>query len=116
MPAVVLVDDDEVVRRFVTRMLEREGYDVIAFPDAADALTDVASTVADLIITDLTMPTSGEVFIQELRSRSTRAPIIVMSGHLSEEKAQYLLSLGAQAFIRKPFDIHEFLALIQAWL
>ena len=116
MARVVVVDDDDVVRRFVTKMLEREGYDVTVFSDAADALADAAIADADLIITDLSMPTSGEVFIQELRSRSTRAPIIVMSGHLSEEKAQYLLSLGAQAFIQKPFDLDEFLAIIQTWL
>ena len=121
MARVVVVDDDDVIRRFVTRILEREGYDVTAFSDAADALADAALSDAaiadaDLIITDLTMPTSGEVFIQNLRRRSTRAPIIVMSGHLSEEKAQYLLSLGVQAFIRKPFDLDEFLAIIQAWL
>ena len=114
MPAVMVVDDDDIVRRFVVRILEREGGDVVAFADAAEALSTPLLTDADLIITDLTMPTSGEVFIRELRRREIRTPVLVMSGHLSEEKAHYLIILGAQAFIRKPFDLEEFRSIVRS--
>ncbi len=114
MPAVVVVDDDEIVRRFVVRILKREEYGVVAFSDAAAALSAPLLADADLIITDLTMPTSGEVFIREMRRRGIRTPVLVMSGHLSEEKARYLIDLGAQAFIRKPFDLEEFRSIVRS--
>ena len=107
MARVLIVDDDEVVRGIVTKMLERLGHNVAAFADPALALPVVDAEAFELIITDLSMPTSGEAFIRMLRGRGVQTPILVMSGHLTEEKAQYLLSLNVQDFIGKPFGLSE---------
>lgn len=114
MARILIVDDDEIVREIVTKILERVGHSVTSFSDPSLVLPVFDAGVIDLIITDLAMPTSGEVFIRTLRGQGVQTPILVMSGHLSTEKAQYLLSLGVQAFIGKPFGLSEFVDKVQA--
>ena len=101
----MVVDDDEPIRRLVARILQMEGYETVDFPDPAPALEDVDLDAIELILTDLNMPTAGEQFIQEVRKRSADTPIVVMSGHLTEEKQRFLEELGAQASLRKPFEL-----------
>ncbi len=114
MPKIMVVDDEEMVRKTVTRVLQREGYEVINFPDAAPALEEADFAAIELILTDLSMPTPGEQFIQEVRNRGAKTPIVVMSGHLTEEKMHLLEELGAQAAIKKPFDLSALLQIVQA--
>ena len=114
MSRVMVVDDEEMVRKTVTRVLQSEGYEVIDFPDAAPALEEADFAAIELILTDLSMPTPGEQFIQEVRKRGAKTPIVVMSGHLTEEKVHLLEELGAQAAIKKPFDLPALLQIVQA--
>lgn len=111
---IMVVDDDALIRRTVAKILQKEGHEVIDFPDAAPALDEVDLDAIELILTDLNMPTPGEKLIQEVRKRGAKTPIIVMSGHLTEEKVHLLEELGAQAAIKKPFDLLALLQIIQA--
>ncbi len=113
MPKVMVLDDEEIVLKVVTRLLQRAGYEVISFPDAFPALESGILDDIELIITDLNMPTSGEEFIQAARSQGIDTPIIVMSGQLTEERSLFLKTIGVQEIIPKPFDIHDFLGAIE---
>lgn len=114
MPKIMVVDDEEPIRTMVARILQKEGYEVVDFPDAAPALEEADLAAMELILTDLSMPTTGEQFIQEVRKRGATTPIVVMSGHLSEEKRHLLEELGAQAVLEKPFGLPMLLQTVQA--
>lgn len=113
MPKVMVLDDEEMVLRVVTRLLERVGYDTISFTDAAPALESGVLDDIEVIITDLNMPTSGEEFIQEVRGRGIDTPIIAMSGHLTEERSLFLKTIGVQEIVPKPFEIDDFIEAIE---
>ena len=114
MATVMVLDDEELVRAMVMKLLQHGGHQVLAFPDAAPALATDRFEDIDVIVTDLEMPTTGEEFIQRVRGRGIQTPIIAMSGNLSEEKSHYLKSIGAQATVRKPFTLPAFLQLVQS--
>ena len=106
---IVLVDDDEAVRRLVSRILEREGYRVISAASAAEGLEalDKCEGEADLLLTDVTLP--GGIDGIELGRRALEAcsdlKILCMSGYgesleMDEDLAR---RASAAAYIGKPF-------------
>ena len=115
MSTILVLEDDDVIRKVVVRILEEIGkYTVIDFPDPAPALKTVDFGDIDLILTDFTMPTNGANFIRNLKSQGIQIPIIVMSGDLSKSEEYHLKSLGVQAFIKKPFHLSDLLDLVQS--
>lgn len=110
MAHIAVLEDDYAIRGLVQKVLQMHGHTVEAFEDAAPILDRAQLDEFDLIITDLAMPTPGEVLIRTLRQRGIHVPILVMSGHADEEKAAYLMVLGAQNVISKPFLLNEFIA------
>jgi DNA-binding response OmpR family regulator len=114
MAKVVVIEDEKSVCDVVVQVLEYAGHRVEAFEDARPALETVDFFQTDLVVTDLEMPTSGEELIQTLRSRGVQTPILVMSGHMDEDRKRHLESLGAQETIDKPFGILHFLARVKA--
>jgi DNA-binding response OmpR family regulator len=116
MATIVVMDDDPVVRNVVERTLNIDGHDVLAFPDAQPVLDGVDFQNIDLIVTDLSMPTPGEVAIRTLRHRGITVPILVLSGYLDDQKKDYLLKLGAQGVMTKPFLLKALLAQVRVLL
>jgi DNA-binding response OmpR family regulator len=113
VPKIMVVEDEELIRVMVSRILRIEGHEVVDFPDAAPALEEADLNAIELILTDLNMPTPGEQLIHEVRKRGAKTPIVVMSGHLNEEKLLLLQELGAQAVLEKPFDMPTLLQAVQ---
>ena len=108
---VVLVDDEDLVRRLVTRVLEREGYRVIALMTAEDALAILSSDEAiDLLLTDVTLPGMNGVELARLALKQQRdLKLICMSGSGEEDIVTDLLAraAGKTAFLSKPFSTVE---------
>ncbi|MGH3026858.1 MAG: ATP-binding response regulator, partial [Gaiellaceae bacterium] len=106
--AKVLIVDDESNMRFLLRMLlESDGYDVVEAKHGAEALTVVTEAEPDIVVTDLMMPImNGRQLIANLRSTAETAeiPILVVSSRPNANVP------GADAILRKPFDIEELLA------
>ena len=113
MATVVVMDDDPVVLNVIERTLNMDGHEVLAFPDAQPVLDEVDFQNIDLIVTDLSMPTPGEVVIRTLRHRGITVPILVLSGYLDDQKKDYLLGLGAQGVMFKPFSLKALLAQVR---
>jgi DNA-binding NtrC family response regulator len=113
MAKIVLIEDDDIARRFYAGILTKKGYEVIDFPDAAPALENCAFEEMDLIITDLEMPTGAEELIKTVRSRGIETPILVISGHLGDGRSEQLKEIGAQATLTKPFKFEGFFKLVQ---
>ena len=108
----LLVDDEELVRKAMQRMLERSGYAVLAAGGAEDALRHARGPDArriSVVLLDLSMPgTSGQALLPRLRELLPDAPVVVMSGHIADRSEL----AGAAEVIQKPVGSREVLAAI----
>lgn len=87
MPTILLVDDDEAVRRVIEDHLTSFGYDVLTAPDTVVALDQLTShPQVDLCLVDLVMPShvpDGLAFARSVRGEKPDMPVILMTGYFS---------------------------------
>jgi len=101
---ILLVEDEDKLRRVVQLHLESSGFEVDGAASAEQALAQAAA--ADLIITDLRLPgMDGLQLIQALQARGIQAAIIVITAHGSVEAAVDAMKRGAADFLQKPFSL-----------
>jgi DNA-binding NtrC family response regulator len=109
---VLVVEDEDKLRRVVQLHLETCGFEVDGSPSAEQALP--LASLADLIITDLRLPgMDGLQFIRQLQSRGSQAAVIVMTAHGSVETAVEAMKLGAADFLQKPFSLDHLATVVQ---
>jgi chemosensory pili system protein ChpA (sensor histidine kinase/response regulator) len=102
---VVVADDSISVRKFVGRMLEKNGYRVILASDGLEAAELIAQHGCHLVITDLEMPrmTGYELMVQLRQSPSTRRiPVMVVTSRAGAKHRDRAMKEGAVAFLTKP--------------
>ena len=118
MKRILLVDDDEDVLQSTQLALQDSGFEVIVAHDGTQALACAERDAPDLILLDVVMPMrSGLSVLQRLRRAHSRTPrIVVMTANIEDRYAELAETGGADAFIRKPFDIDELLQTIHALL
>lgn len=108
---VLVVEDEDKLRRVVQLQLESAGFEVDGASSAEQALP--LATVAQVIITDLRLPgMDGVALIQQLQSRGVQAGVIVMTAHGSVETAVEAMKLGAADFLQKPFSLDHLTTLV----
>jgi two-component system, OmpR family, KDP operon response regulator KdpE len=114
--SILIVDDEEQIRRFLTITLRAAGYVPLQAANGQDALTLCEKQAPDLVLLDLGLPDiSGHEVIRRLRARSG-PPIIVLSvRHADDDKVQ-ALDAGAHDYVPKPFSTPELLARIRSCL
>jgi CheY-like chemotaxis protein len=115
--AVLVIDDEESVRRVAARLLRSQGFDVWEAHDGRDALDRFAARAAELrlVLVDLTMPRlGGEDTVREWRRLRPDLPVILMSGSHEGETGERFAGLGVSAFLQKPFTLNDFVAKVQA--
>ena len=106
MIRICVVDDDEVTRRTVGRLLAFEGYDVAIYEDAQPCLDGEGRFEnVDLILTDSSMPTPATVLLTAVRAMGLEVPVIVMSGNFREGDREQYRELGAAKLIEKPIGL-----------
>ena len=114
---IFFVDDELAVCRSVSRTLERSGYKVSCFANAADCLKQLRMQSCDLLITDVRMPGMDGI---ELVRRAKRIvpwlPILVITGYGDIPMAVGAVKAGAMEFIEKPLQKQSFLASVQTAL
>jgi two-component system, OmpR family, KDP operon response regulator KdpE len=114
--AVLVVDDEPPIRRFLRSSLRAADYHVVEAEDAAGARRALAAEKPDLVILDLGLPdTSGLELIAEIR-RHSAVPIIVLSARSDERAKVAALDLGADDYLSKPFGVAELMARLRAAL
>jgi len=104
---ILLVDDEEAVRNFGTRMLERMGFEVITASDGQEAVELFPKHAEDIVcvLLDLSMPRmDGEQTFYELRRQKGDLPIILSSGYSEHDLEERFLGEGVAAFIQKPYQ------------
>ena len=103
---VLLVEDEDSLRRVMRDLLEAEGYIVCEARDGSEALEQMDRHNPDVVLLDLNLPNvDGFTVLAQLRSRSQTAdlPILVVSARGDEDNEVRSLRLGATDFISKPF-------------
>jgi DNA-binding NtrC family response regulator len=114
---ILLVDDEAFVRRQVTRLLQRAGYEVWEADNAHLALELSTRLTVDLVITDLYMPRmNGFAFIETLVHRHNRCPVIAMTGGGARTPLDLLADaarIGADQVLQKPFQMQTLLEAIR---
>ncbi len=117
MALILVVDDDNQIRRMLRRILEKEGYEVVEAIDGDEAMRIYQERPVDLVITDLIMPKKeGIETIIELRRIFPEVKIIAISGGGRVGPAIYLTmaeKLGASRIFTKPFEKDELLAAVK---
>lgn len=119
MQRILLVEDDDAIRRMVVFNLERAGYQTLEAGDCQQARVAIADHRPDLILLDWMLPDmSGPEFARSLRrDEATRSlPLIMLTARSMEDDKIRGFDSGADDYVTKPFAARELLARIQAVL
>jgi DNA-binding NtrC family response regulator len=102
---ILVAEDDETVRGWLMRVLEHEGYSVLAASNGVEAATIASDSRPDLLITDLWMPKmNGVELLELLGGRRCRFETIVLSAHLTNTCTQKLEDIGVFRGLSKPIE------------
>jgi DNA-binding NtrC family response regulator len=102
---VLIADDEKNIRASVVRLFDLEGHKALAAADGGEALAILRKDDVDLVILDLQMPgQDGFAVLAEMQALQIDAPVIVLTGHGSIEKAVLAVKRGAHDFLEKPPD------------
>lgn len=113
---IVLIEDEQQIRRFVTAALEIESFQVFSAETGKQGLIEIGTRKPDAVILDLGLPDiDGLEVIREVRTWSN-IPIIVLSARTQEAEKVAALDAGADDFLSKPFGTSELLARVRAQL
>ena len=108
MAHLLIVDDEVNIRRVLTAMLKREGYEVAAAADGEQALIALHKSPIDVVITDLVMPKLGGLeLLRRVATEFPDVPVIMITAHGTVDTAVEAMKAGAFDYITKPFDQEE---------
>ncbi len=105
LPQVLVVDDSLTIRKVLSRLLEREGYQVILAKDGMDALQKLQEVIPEIILTDIEMPgMDGFELVRNIKAdqRFLHVPLIMISSRTAQKHRQLAESLGVDLFLGKP--------------
>jgi two-component system KDP operon response regulator KdpE len=114
--SVLVIDDEEPVRRFLRVALGGQSYQVIEAATGKDGIRAVEVQKPDVIILDLGLPDLDGVEVTRLLRQTTQTPVIILSVRGSENDKIAALDAGADDYLTKPFGIGELLARLRAAL
>ncbi len=117
-PRVLIIDDEQNIRRMLGALLEQHDYDVHGVSGGAEASSAVASFAPDVILMDLVMPPGpdGIATLEQLRREHPYLVVIMMSGKASLPDAVRATQLGAFQFLEKPLTPEGVLVTVKAAL
>ncbi|UCF68140.1 MAG: sigma-54-dependent Fis family transcriptional regulator, partial [Acidobacteriota bacterium] len=107
---ILVIDDEEPVRRALGQILTDEGYSVVSAGSGEDAIETAVDSGPDAIFLDVWLPgIDGLETLRLLRERNVNAPVIMISGHGTIETAVRATKLGAYDFVEKPVSLERVL-------
>lgn len=113
---VMIVDDSVTVRKVTSRLLERQGYDIVTAKDGVDAIEQLENVRPDLMLLDIEMPRMDGFEVTNLvrhHDIHRDLPIIMITSRTGEKHRERAFSLGVTHYMGKPFQEAELLANIQ---
>ena len=113
---ILVVDDDPDIRQLLHDRLRADGYRVHAESDGARALEAARAESFSGMILDISIPSiDGMEVLRQIRTWDQRIPIVVVTASGSKERAIRAISMGAQAYLLKPFDVEELRRIASYW-
>jgi CheY-like chemotaxis protein len=113
---VLVVDDDEVIRRLIAANLILEGFEVATAVDGQDCLEKVAAIAPDVITLDVTMPhLDGWETARRLRKcpDTSHIKVVLITARVQEDNRAQYRHVGADAYLTKPFDPGELIRVVR---
>ena len=110
---LLVVDDDDGVRRVVAAILEDEGYEVLTASDADEALSVLTDHAVALVVSDVKMPSrDGLWLLRQIRPMYVDTAVILLTGYGEVDSAVEALKEGAYDYLRKPVRVNELSAAV----
>jgi DNA-binding response OmpR family regulator len=113
---ILVVDDDQLLRRSLKYRLDHEGYAVTTAEAGEQALSFARRDRPDLVLLDIGLPDRDGLEIARTLQREIDVPIILLTGRRQETDIVVGLELGAEDYVTKPFGMRELLARIRTVL
>jgi DNA-binding response OmpR family regulator len=116
-PIILVIEDDEAIRRGIVDALSFDGYKTQEAAEGKTGLASALQSTCDLILLDLVLPKIGGLAIlEEVRKSRPMLPVIILTARGEESDRIQGLKMGADDYVVKPFSIKELLARVQAVL
>ena len=113
-PLIAVVDDEESIRKALTRLLRSAGLDVETFPSGVEFLDSIPLRRPDCVVLDLHMPfMDGFEVLARLAASRVPVPVVIITGHHSTETRDRALAERPMAYLRKPLDDETLLDAIE---
>lgn len=116
---VLVVDDSLTMRKVLSRLLEREGFDVMVAKDGMDAMQLLQETTPDVILTDIEMPRmDGFGLARNIRddARTANTPLIMISSRTADKHQNLAKEIGVDAFFGKPVQDDDLISKVNELL
>ena len=115
MPSVAIVDDEEGIRKALSRLLRASGLEAESYANGQEFLDAAAEHRPDCVVLDLHMPgMSGLQVLRKLKAAGQRLSIVVITAHDEPETRERCIDAGACAYLRKPLEDRLLLNAISA--
>jgi two-component system KDP operon response regulator KdpE len=114
--AILVVDDEAPMRKFVAHNLKAGGYNVLTASDGSEALKLASEHALDLLLLDIGLPGPDGLAVLQAVRRENQVPVLMISARGREADRVRALDLGADDYLTKPFGVAELLARVRALL
>ena len=105
---ILVVDDEQSIREFLTILLEKEGYEVSTAESVSSGIERLHAEPFDLVMCDLKLPDgNGLEVLQNARKRQLECPFIIITAHTTPQHALDALRAGAAEYLSKPFNVDD---------
>lgn len=117
MAHILLVEDDSFLRKGLTELFEREGYQVTAAASVSEANSQINRSAPDMIVLDVTLPDgNGVELCQRWRAEDVTLPILFLTARDEEYEIVQGLDAGGNDYVTKPFRMQELLSRLRVLL
>jgi two-component system OmpR family response regulator len=115
-PKILVVEDDSSLQSALSYNLTKEGYQVTASKDGAEAVNQFHLKKPDLVLLDIMLPVMDGLEVCRVIRKESRIPIIMLTARAEEMDKVTGLDLGADDYVTKPFSMREVMARVRALL
>ena len=108
IPRVLVVDDEEEIRKILSNILEKEGFEVITASDGEQAMQKICFDTHDAVLLDVHMPgLNGMDVLKKIKSIDDNLPVVLVTAYADPHQAVEAMKEGAYDYLAKPFDNNE---------
>lgn len=119
MKVILIIEDNPEIRENITELLELSNFKVVSAVNGAEGISIAKNVRPDLILCDIMMPVvDGYEVLRELKTNSSTpaTPFIYVTASAEKSEVQIGMDLGANGYIRKPFETAELMDVIRTCL